>query len=455
MKHIQILVVDDEQGIQESLRGVLEDEGFSVHAVGRGEDALAELQKRSYEVVLLDVWLPGIDGLETLERIQKMPLSERPNVVMISGHGNIETAVKATKMGAFDFLEKPLTIEKVTVTIQNALKQRKLEVEVERLKGASGEERRILGESVPLRALRQQLELMAKTNGRVLIYGESGSGKELVAHAIHRYSPRTQGPFVEVNCAAIPEDLIESELFGHRKGSFAGAADDKIGKFEKADGGTLFLDEVGDMSLKTQAKVLRVLDEGRFEPLGAEESIRSDVRVIAATNKNLEDEIERGNFREDLFYRLNVIPFHVPPLRERVEDIRLLADHFLHEFTTGYGRKAKELTPEAYRVLDEYTWPGNVRELKNLMERIVIMNPQTRVEARQIPLNATKRNVMERPQERFGSLQEVREAAERDYIFKKLDETGGNVTKTAELLGLERSHLYRKMKALGIGPKEG
>jgi two-component system nitrogen regulation response regulator NtrX len=454
LKHIQILVVDDEQGIRESLRGVLEDEGFSVHAVGRGEDALTELQKRSYEVVLLDVWLPGIDGLETLERIQKMPLSERPNVVMISGHGNIETAVKATKLGAFDFLEKPLTIEKVTVTIQNALKQRKLEVEVERLKGASGEERRILGESVPLRALRQQLELMAKTNGRVLIYGESGSGKELVAHAIHRYSPRTQGPFVEVNCAAIPEDLIESELFGHRKGSFAGAADDKIGKFEKADGGTLFLDEVGDMSLKTQAKVLRVLDEGRFEPLGAEESIRSDVRVIAATNKNLEDEIERGNFREDLFYRLNVIPFHVPPLRERVEDIRLLADHFLHEFTTGYGRKAKELTPEAYRVLDEYTWPGNVRELKNLMERIVIMNPQARVEARQIPLNATKRNVMERPQERFGSLQEVREAAERDYIFKKLDETGGNVTKTAELLGLERSHLYRKMKALGIGPKE-
>ncbi len=454
MKHIQILVVDDEQGIQESLRGVLEDEGYSVLALGRGEDALEELQKRSYEVVLLDVWLPGIDGLETLERIQKMPLSERPNVVMISGHGNIETAVRATKMGAFDFLEKPLTIEKVTVTIQNALKQRKLEVEVERLKGASGEERRILGESVPLRALRQQLELMAKTNGRVLIYGESGSGKELVAHAIHRFSPRMQGPFVEVNCAAIPEDLIESELFGHRRGSFAGAADDKIGKFEKADGGTLFLDEVGDMSLKTQAKVLRVLDEGRFEPLGAEESIRSDVRVIAATNKNLEDEIERGNFREDLFYRLNVIPFHVPPLRERVEDIRLLADHFLHEFTTDYGRKAKELTAEAYRVLDEYAWPGNVRELKNLMERIVIMNPQTRVEARQIPLNSLKRNVLERPQERFGSLQEVREAAERDYIFKKLDETGGNVTKTAELLGLERSHLYRKMRALGIGPKE-
>ncbi len=455
MKHIQILVVDDEEGIRESLRGVLEDEGYSVHAVGRGEDAMAELHRRSYDVVLLDVWLPGMDGLDTLAAIQRLTLSERPNVVMISGHGNIETAVRATKLGAFDFLEKPLTIEKVTVTIQNALKQRKLELEVERLKGVSGEQRKILGESVPMRALRQQLELMAKTNGRVLIFGESGSGKELVAHAMHRFSQRAQGPLVEVNCAAIPEDLIESELFGHRKGSFARAVDDKIGKFEKADGGTLFLDEVADMSLKTQAKVLRVLDEGRFQPLGAEESFRSDVRVIAATNKNLEDEIERGNFREDLFYRLNVIPFHVPPLRERVEDIRLLADHFLQEFTTGYGRKAKELTPEAYRVLEEYSWPGNVRELKNLMERIVIMNPQTRVEARQIPLNASRRALAERPQEKFGSLQEVREAAERDYIFKKLDETGGNITKTAELLGLERSHLYRKMKALGIGPKEG
>jgi len=248
--------------------------------------------------------------------------------------------------------------------------------------------------------------------------------------------------------------LIESELFGHRKGSFPGAGEDKIGKFERADGGTLFLDEVGDMSLKTQAKVLRALDEGRFQPVGADESIQVDVRVVAATNKNLEDEIERGNFREDLFYRLNVIPFHVPPLRERVEDVRLLAEHYLSEFTTSYGRKPKELTTEAYRVLEEYSWPGNVRELKNLMERIVIMNPQTRVEARQIPLNGVRRTVPERPMERFGSLQEVREAAEREYILKKLDDTRGNITKTAELLGLERSHLYRKMKALGIGPKE-
>jgi two-component system nitrogen regulation response regulator NtrX len=456
LKHIQILVVDDEEGIRESLRGVLEDEGYSVETAGEANAALEELTKRSYDLVLLDVWMPGKDGLETLEEIQKIPLAERPGVVMVSGHGNIETAVRATKLGAFDFLEKPLTIEKVTVTIQNALRHRQLEVEIARLKQASGEERTILGDSVSIQALRQQLDLMAKTNGRVLIYGESGSGKELVAHAIHRSSSRADGPFVEVNCAAIPEDRIESELFGHRKGSFPGAIEDKVGKFEKADGGTLFLDEVGDMSLKTQAKVLRVLDEGRFQPLGADENIRADVRVIAATNKNLEDEIERGNFREDLFYRLNVIPFSVPPLRERIEDIRVLADHFLAEYTSNYARKSKELTPEAYRVLEEYSWPGNVRELRNLMERIVIMNPQVRVDARHIPLNAGP-NGAKRPVstlERFGSLQEVREAAERDYILRKLDDTSGNVTKTAELLGLERSHLYRKMKALGIGPKE-
>jgi two-component system nitrogen regulation response regulator NtrX len=295
---------------------------------------------------------------------------------------------------------------------------------------------------------------MAATNGRVLIYGESGTGKELVAHAIHSSSARASEPFVEVNCAAIPEDLIESELFGHRKGSFPGALEDKTGKLQKADGGTLFLDEVGDMSLKTQAKVLRSLEEQRFEPVGAETSIQVDVRVVAATNKNLEEEIERGNFREDLFYRLNVIPFHMPPLRERIEDVPLLANHFLREFTMAYGRRPKELTPEAYAVLQEHRWPGNVRELRNLMERIVIMNPQVRVDARHLPLNNGKRNVIERPAERFGSLHDVRAAAEREYILKTLDETKGNVTKTAELLGLERSNLYRKMKTLGIAPKE-
>jgi len=283
----------------------------------------------------------------------------------------------------------------------------------------------------------------------VLVYGESGSGKELVARAIHALSPRAAQPFVEVNCAAIPEELIESELFGHRKGSFTGAQEDKIGKFAKADGGTLFLDEVGDMSLKTQAKVMRVLDEQRFEPVGAPDSLQVDVRVIAATNKNLQEEIERGNFREDLFYRLNVVPFQVPPLRQRVEDIPMLADHFLKEFTTAYGRKPKELTPEAYRLLAEYHWPGNVRELRNLMERIVIMSPQVRVDARHIPLPRARRAA-----EGYGSLQEVRAAVERDYILKKLEEANGNVSRAAELLGLERSNLYRKMKALGIASKE-
>jgi two-component system nitrogen regulation response regulator NtrX len=337
--------------------------------------------------------------------------------------------------------------------VKNALAHRSLAIENSRLKADTGTRYRIIGESVPMKALRQQLGLMAGTNGRVLIYGESGTGKELVAHAIHAMSPRAAEPFVEVNCAAIPEELIESELFGHIKGSFAGAQDAKIGKFQKADGGSVFLDEVGDMSLRTQAKVLRSLDEQRFEPVGSGAFVQVDVRVVAATNKNLEEEIERGNFREDLFYRLNVIPFFVPPLRERREDIPLLADHFLAEFTTAYGRKAKELTPEAYEVLAEHHWPGNVRELRNLIERIVILNPQVRVDARHIPLAAPRRP-QERGLDRFGSLQEVREAAEREYILKKLDETNGNVTRTAELLGLERSNLYRKMKTLGIGPKE-
>jgi len=446
--------VDDEPLIRQSLSGVLQDENYQTHSVESGEACVEELARNSYELVLLDVWLPGMDGLETLARIQEIPFTDRPMVVIISGHGNIETAVKATKLGAFDFLEKPLTIEKITVVVKNALQQRKLELELERFKEDDQRRLKIIGDSVAMRALRQQLSLMAASNGRVLIYGESGTGKELVAHAIHQISPRASEAFVEVNCAAIPEDLIESELFGHRKGSFHGALEDKVGKLQKANGGTLFLDEVGDMSLKTQAKVLRSLDEQRFEPIGAETSIQVDVRVVAATNKNLEEEIERGNFREDLFYRLNVVPFYVPPLRDRIEDVPLLAEHFLKEFTTAYGRKAKELTPEAYQVLQEYQWPGNVRELRNLMERIVIMNPQVRVDARHIPLNPARRAVFERPAERFGSLHEVRAAAEREYILKKLEETRGNMTKTAELLGLERSNLYRKMKALGIAPKE-
>jgi two-component system nitrogen regulation response regulator NtrX len=453
MRPRRILVVDDEPDIRQSLSGVLEDEGYAVAAVESGEACLAALPEGEFELVFLDIWLPGMDGMEVLARIQEIPLPERPVVVVVSGHGSIEAAVKATKLGAFDFLEKPLSIDKVSLVAKNALQHRQLSIENSRLRADSGARYRIVGESVPMKALRQQLALMAGANGRVLIFGESGTGKELVAHALHAASPRAAAPFVEVNCAAIPEELIESELFGHVKGSFTNAHDNKAGKFEKADGGVLFLDEVGDMSLRTQSKVLRVLEEQRFEPVGAAASLQVDVRVLAATNKNLEEEIARGNFREDLFYRLNVVPFWVPPLRDRREDIPLLADYFLREFTTAYGRKPKELTPEAYSLLAEYHWPGNVRELKNLIERIVIMNPQTRVDARHIPLNPARRPA-ERAADRFGSLQEVREAAEREYILKKMEETSGNVTRAAELLGLERSNLYRKMKALGIGPKE-
>ena len=452
MKARRVLVVDDEPGIRRSLSGILEDEGYSVDAVESGEACLAVLPGAGYGLVMLDIWLPGMDGMEVLARIQEIPFAERPVVVMISGHGSIEAAVKATKLGAFDFLEKPLSLQKVTVVVKNGLDHHSLALENSRLKADTEGRWRIIGESVPMKALRQQLGLMAGSNGRVLIYGESGTGKELVAHALHSMSPRAAEPFVEVNCAAIPEDLIESELFGHKQGSFAGAAEAKIGKFQKADGGTLFLDEVGDMSLRTQSKVLRVLEEQRIEPVGAAESMQVDVRVVAATNKNLEEEIARGNFREDLFYRLNVIPFFVPPLRERREDVAELAAHFLREFTTAYGRKPKELTPEALQLLAGYHWPGNVRELKNLIERIVILNPQVRVDARHIPLNA--RRPVERTVERFGSLQDVREAAEREYILKKLEEMKGNVSRTAELLGLERSNLYRKMKTLGIGQNE-
>ena len=449
----RILIVDDEPGIRDSLRGVLEDEGFSVDTVATGEECLRRLSADSFDAVLLDVWLPGIDGLAVLERLRESPPASQPAVIMISGHGSIETAVRATKLGAFDFLEKPLTIEKVLVVLRNGLEHRRLRLEVAELRQTARPRPDIIGESVPVKALRQQIALMAATNGRVLIYGESGTGKELVAHAIHARSARADGPFVEVNCAALPDDLIEAELFGQRPGAAPGITVAKAGKFEKADGGTLFLDEVGDMSLRMQAKLLRVLDEQRIEPVGSALPVQVDVRVIASTNKNLEEEIERGNFREDLFYRLNVIPFEVPPLRERMEDIPLLAAHFLDEFATAYGRKKKELTPEAVKALQQYSWPGNVRELKNLMERLVIMYPQVRIDARHIPLPGGRRQA-ERAQERPVSLQEVRQEAERRYILKRLEENGGNITRTAEVLGLERSNLYKKMRALGILARE-
>jgi two-component system nitrogen regulation response regulator NtrX len=449
----KVLIVDDEANIRQSLSGVLADENYQCTAVASGEACLEALARESYEAIFLDIWLPGMDGLAALARIQEWPTGARPAVIMISGHGNIETAVKATKLGAFDFVEKPLTIEKVSVVLKNAVEQRRMDLELRRLREDSVWPE-IIGDSVAVKALRQQLNLMAATNGRVLIYGESGTGKELVARAIHRSSLRADGPFVEVNCAAIPEDLIESELFGHRRTNLDGATDHKIGKLQKAHGGTFFLDEVGDMSLKTQAKVLRALDEHRFEPVGAPQSIQVDARVIAATNKNLEKEIERGNFREDLFYRLNVIPFTVPPLRDRAEDIPALANHFLNEYSTAYGRKPKELGADTVEALMNYGWPGNVRELRNLMERLVILNPQRHIEPRHLALDGTRKSQTPKSWDSFGSLHEVREAAEREYILHKLDETAGNVSRASELLGLERSNLYRKMKALGIAPKE-
>jgi two-component system nitrogen regulation response regulator NtrX len=446
-----ILIVDDEVGILESLKGVLEDEGYKPATAQSGEACLDAARKRPFDVVLLDIWLPGIDGLETLAKLKEM--EDGPEVVMISGHGTIETAVRATKLGAFDFLEKPLSLDRTLIVVKNALERRKLRSENRDLK-RNLPATVIVGDSVPMKALRQQIALMAPTNGRVLIYGESGTGKELVARAIHAESLRKESPFVEVNCAAIPEDLIESELFGHIKGAFAGATAEKTGKFQKADNGTLFLDEVGDMSLKTQSKVLRTLDEQRFTPVGGDEALTVDTRVIAATNHDLEEEISRGNFREDLFYRLNVVPFYVPPLRERKEDIAILARHFLKEFSAQYSRHTKEINDDAIDVLMRYAWPGNVREVRNVIERIVIMNPTVaRFERKHLP-PLVYRDGSRRSGAEFTSLQQARQAYERDYILKKLDENHGNISRTAEVLGLERSHLYRKMKALQIAVKE-
>ncbi|HSY31534.1 MAG TPA: sigma-54 dependent transcriptional regulator [Verrucomicrobiae bacterium] len=442
-----LLIVDDEPGIRESLASILRDEGYLVEAVGSAEEALERVVGGELELILLDVWLPGMDGLEALSRIQAG--AHPPAVIMISGHGTIETAVRATKLGAFDFIEKPLSLEKIVLRVRNAVQQRRLEEENQTLRNQLGHRYQVIGDSIPMKALRQQIAVTAPTNGRVLIYGESGTGKELVAHALHAASLRTKGPFVEVNCAAIPDELIESELFGHLKGSFTGATENKIGKFEKADGGTLFLDEIGDMSLRTQSKVLRVLEEQRFEPVGSNQTITVDVRVIAATNKNLEQEIAHARFRQDLFYRLNVIPFFVPPLRDRLQDIPTLARYFLNEFSGAYGKKGRELSDPAMDILVRYPWPGNVRELRNLVERLVIVCPQPRIEPHHLPPELF-RGVAESPQQPYSTLYEARSAYEREFILRKLQENRWNMTQTAGALGLERSHLYRKMKSLGI-----
>jgi two-component system, NtrC family, nitrogen regulation response regulator NtrX len=450
MNHI--LVVDDELEIRQSLEEILREEGYAVTSAGSAGEALTLLRDANYDVLLLDIWLPDRDGLEVLAEAQTLGLESRPEVVVISGHANIETAVKATKLGAFDFLEKPLLLERTLIVLKNAMEAKRLQNDNLEFRRQLSLELHVSGESVPAKALRQQITLMAPTNGRVLIFGESGSGKEVVARAIHTESQRRERVFVELNCAAIPEDFIEAELFGYRNGAVPGGPNEKRGTFERANGGTLFLDEVGDMSLKTQAKVLRVLDEQSFIPIGALQPVHVDVRVIAATNKNLEEEIAKGNFREDLFYRLNVIPFSVPPLRERREDIPVLTEEFLRAFGREYGRPRVEMSREALEVLMHYPWPGNVRELKNIIERVLILNPQVRrIEKKHLPI-LVHRTV--RKPEDFDSLQHAREAYEREYILRKIDECKGNISRAAEVLGLERSHLYRKMRALGISVRE-
>ena len=438
----RILIVDDEPGIRQSLKGVFEDEGFTTEAVASGEECLKKIESNSYDLVLLDVWLPGADGLETLRRLREKSPDTR--VVMISGHATIATAVSATKLGAYDFIEKPLSLEHTLLIARNALSHRRLEKANDLLRHQLEDRFNIVGESIPVKALRKQIAIVAPTNSRVLIYGESGTGKELVSRNIHFLSSRANAPFVEVNCAAIPEELIESELFGHTKGSFTGASDAKKGKFELADGGTLFLDEVADMSLKTQAKVLRAVEEQSFQPIGAPAAVRADVRVITATNKNLQNEIASGRFREDLFYRLNVIPFLVPPLRERREDIPVLARYFMRVFSAEHGRPAKDFSSEALDMLVDYSWPGNVRELRNEIERLVIMAPDAVIQAEDLSLpNGNSGS-------RASTLHEARAQYEREFILSKLKENNWNISQTARLLGLERSYLYRKMKAYGI-----
>jgi two-component system nitrogen regulation response regulator NtrX len=444
-----ILIVDDERGIRETLSAVLRDEGFTADAVATGEECLKAIARRAYGCILLDVWLPGMNGLETLSQMRA--LSCDAAVVIISGHGNVETAVRATKLGAFDFIEKPLSIEKTVLTVRNALRQRQLERANEEMSAELKAEYEMVGESVAMRALRKQITVVAPTDGRVLISGESGAGKELVARAIHAQSRRAAAPFIEVNSAAIPEELIESELFGHVKGSFTGATAAKKGKFEVADGATLFLDEVSDMSPNVQAKVLRVLEEQRFEPVGSNTPISVDVRVIAATNKRLDEEIEKGTFRSDLFFRLNVIPFEVPPLRERLEDVELLVDHFNQKFARAYGKKPKRFDPKAIEAMQKYSWPGNVRELRNTVERVMILHQKGAVAVKDLPAFGEE----EPPASsyRFPSFKEASDAYHREFIQRKLDEAGGNVSRAAELMGIDRSHLYRRMRALGLSAR--
>ncbi|MGD1148011.1 MAG: sigma-54 dependent transcriptional regulator [Thermoanaerobaculaceae bacterium] len=446
MSHGNILVVDDERGILEQLGGILRDEGFAATAVPSGEEALAAASRELYDLVLLDVALPGMDGIETLRQMrasgQGMP------VVMISGHATAEQAVRALKEGAVDFLEKPLALERVLLTVGNTLAHARLEQQL--MAEREEEEPSLTGVSPAIVELRRQITLAAPTDSRVLITGANGAGKEVVARQLHRYSRRSAGAFVAVNCAAIPAELIESELFGHLKGAFTGAVESKRGKFELADGGTLFLDEVGDMSLLTQSKVLRVLQESCFTRLGGAHEVRVDVRVVAATNKNLEDEIEGGRFRRDLLFRLNVIPIRVPPLKERPEDVLLLVQEFMRRLARRAGARPKRVTPAAMAVLQSHSWPGNVREVRNVVERLMIMVADDEITPGVLDLPAG-------PAETTGgamtTLRQARERFESEYIAWVVNSCGGNMSRAARVLGLERSHLYRKRRALGLRPR--
>jgi two-component system nitrogen regulation response regulator NtrX len=441
----RILIIDDEPGIRSTLSGILEDEGHRTTLCESGEEGLAQFARDEFDLVLLDLWLPGIDGLAVLERLRA---AGAPPVVMISGHGSVDAAVKATRLGAWDFLEKPLSLERVLLTVGHALADSRLREQVRDLRRHLTLEEILIGESEPMQRLEQQIRSAAPSNSRVLITGENGSGKEIVARSLHRLSLRADAAFIDVNCAAIPEELIESELFGHRKGAFTGAIDDRKGKFELADGGTLFLDEVGDMSLRTQAKVLRVLQEQMFQRVGGQQTIKVDVRVFAATNKNLEAEIAAGSFRSDLFYRLNVIPIEVPPLRARGNDIVLLAEHFLRRFAAETGQLKKRLSAAAAAKLKAYHWPGNVRELRNVSERLAILLPGETIEPEDIQLGTRSEAPAAVPMNL--PLREARDEFEKQYILARLREYAGNVSRTADALGVERSNLYRKLHAYGI-----
>lgn len=440
-----VLIVDDEEGIRESLSEILEDEGYSIVTAGSGEETIKMIQEQAPDLILLDVWLPKMDGIQTLQEIKA--LKREIPVIMISGHGNIEIAVKATRIGAYDFLEKPLSLERVLLSSRRAIERSALERENKDLKENLSKKWKLIGESPPMKALHAQVEMAAQSNSRVLITGESGSGKELVARLLHGKSNRAERPFVEVNCAAIPHELIESELFGHEKGSYTGALERKRGKFELADNGTLFLDEIGDMSLQTQSKVLRVIETQEFQRVGGNTNIKVDVRIIAATNKELAEEIKKSNFREDLFFRLNVIPISVPPLRAHKEDIPTLVDYFIESLAVEYGQTPKRITPEAIKSLQEYEWPGNIRELKNLIERLVIMTPLAVIHTKDFLLTGRHEGS---DYFTYRRLKEAREAFEKDFISKKLEENNWNISKTAEILDIERSNLHRKIKAYNI-----